>query len=125
MIKNLDTLYIYSIDSSGAFSLQKKIKDPWSITFVSKALNDFVIVSGNNIRLLTCSSDSIFLKDTLITPYTGQLINFPIFYHARKAYKYVEGFGYYQVYDFTDYFRDQPSLHNDRICFRTWYQPYP
>jgi hypothetical protein len=103
LLKNNDSISLYKKDlAGGKLTFKNKSKDNSKLTLFFAFNNDFVAVSGSMMNILGCNDDSIYIKTANFAAYNGQSIYYPYFVKLSSIYKYVEGFGYYEAFNFTE-----------------------
>lgn len=122
-----DSVYVYSRDEDGKLDLIRKTLNIWNMGSAEPWNNDFIVNSGGRLKLLSCNSDSIFIKDD-VAPAVGQFVSYPYFVYNREIYKYLSGFGYYLVYTIPP--ETDPGIiywkgYKNYIIYHDWKQLYP
>lgn len=71
LLVNNNTITVYSINAEGHFQQRSSRPDIWGITGVDPWENDFMVKTNNSLfKLLTCTGDSIYMKNDSITTYS-------------------------------------------------------
>jgi hypothetical protein len=122
LVLNSDTLFLYEINPDGRLSFLFQTPDKWTISRIDPFNYDFMIRSDNRLKLLGCTTDSLFIKDSSVADYNRYGVSYPFVCSRGKIEKYSEKTGYQTVFTW-EYATESVSAFQNKIAYTTWYWP--
>lgn len=103
LVLNSDTLHLYDISDPYTPSLISREKPGFIVDHIERFGPYFVCKVGNIVNLLQPGASGLTIKEDSLMTYSSNLYYYPyIFQPLRTFYKYVEGFGVYEIYSMED-----------------------
>ena len=130
IIENRDTLFLYDISDIHHPGLLSTISFEFTIDQIYRFGPYFILKTANTLKLLGINNNSLeIIEDTLIVLNNQPLFKYPYIIVRRNIYKYVEGFGAFQIY-FMDHAGDGGMefqfIAEDNVVYTTLvYRPPP
>ena len=122
LLHHQDSVYLFNKDNPFGFIAKSKI--PFTVKTIWPFGNDFVFMTNTLVKIVGLSGDSIKVKNDSVALAEGQLVSYPFLIKGKKIYKYIEGFGYYEVYSLSDAITTL-VVYGNKMVFHTWIQPNP
>ena len=122
LLHHQDSVHLYNKNSP--FGFIAKSKFPFTIKTIWPFGNDFVFMTNTLVKIIGLTGDSIKVKNDSVTSAQDQLVSDPYFLKSGKIYKYLEGFGYYQVYMLEEAI-SALAVYKNKMVYHTWRQSSP
>lgn len=103
LVLHADTLNLYDISDPNTPSLISREKPGFIVDHIERFGPYFVCKVGNIVKLLQPEPSGITIKEDSLINHSSNLYYYPyIFQPFQTFYKYVEGFGVYEIYSIED-----------------------
>jgi hypothetical protein len=122
LLHHQDSVYLYNKDNPFGFIAKSKI--PFTVKTIWPFGNDFVLMTNTLVKIVDLTGDSIKVKNDSVTSAQNLFVSYPYFIESRKIYKYLEGFGYYQVYILEEAI-SALTVYKNKMVYHTWRQSSP
>jgi hypothetical protein len=125
-----DSIFCYSNIGAWDLSFSNLFVPDYSVSSLYDYGPYFIIRSGNAFNLLKIRDDSVLtVEDTLFTysPQTGLFFTYPFAVLDRLVYKFLEGFGFYEVGQIEGFTTANNTgiTHDTLITYVYWLSPDP